>query len=106
MYTLVEKEKGDKDRFIITIKADSNDADYITETTYLNEKDFIEAIPELVDMIENYSKAHMFEDFSADYFDVPYSDNGSCHSLEDWSIEYIDKDGKIFDVKINELKRR
>ena len=44
MYKL-EKVKTEGKLFKITIKADSNDGDYITETTVLNEKDFNKEVP-------------------------------------------------------------
>ena len=33
---------------------------------------------------------------------LPYSDYGICHTLEEVRIEYLDKDGKLWEVEIFE----
>ena len=120
MYKL-EKVKTKGKLFKITIKADSNDADYITETTELNEKDFNKVVPFLLDLKNNYSDSHRFEEWDiedyneedlerigvtqeeyedAPYIDKPYGDDMSCHTLEDLEIICIDENSIIYNVKL------
>ena len=118
MYKL-EKVKTEGKLFKITIKADSNDGDYITETTELNEKDFNKAVPFLLDLKNNYSDMHLFEQWDiegydkenlgrigvsqeeyneAPYINTPYGDDMPCHTLESLEIICIDENSIIYDV--------
>lgn len=118
MYKL-EKVKTEGKLFKITIKADSNDGDYITETTELNEKDFNKAVPFLLDLRNNYSDHYKFERWDIEsyneedlerigvtqeeyedvpYIDKPYGDDIPCHTLKDLEIICIDENSIIYDV--------
>lgn len=102
IYELVEKKVNKKDVFKVTIRADSNDADYITETEYYIKEDFEEyALKAVKDLRDNYGGSHELEDYPNEYdLSIPFNGwDGYCHSLEELSVEYIDKDGKIWDVK-------
>ncbi|WP_437261253.1 hypothetical protein [Bacillus thuringiensis] len=100
-YKLVEKTSSMKNTFIITIKADSNDGDYITEEMHYSKSDFEEILPELVNLRDNYGDNHQLENYPNPMdFNIPYNGwDGYCHSLEKLSVEYIDENGKMFDVE-------
>lgn len=103
-YKLIEKASSMKNIFVITIVADSNDADYITESMDCSKTDFEELLPELINLRYNYGKNHELENYpnSMD-LPIPYNGwDGCCHSLEKLIIEYIDESGKVFDVEIYE----
>lgn len=99
-YRLVEKRSEHKDKFRVLIKADSNDADYITETSYYTKKDFEDYIlAGLIDLRENASGRHKLKDYVNQYdLELPYSDWGSCHTLKKVEVDYIDEHGKIWGV--------
>lgn len=102
-YKLVEKPKKDQDRpFKLTIVADSNDADYITETRRFSKKEFEERIlPGLNHLHQLASESHELESYDNEFdLPLPYSDWGSCHSLESVEVEFIDDSGKTWDVEI------
>lgn len=102
-YKLVEKPKKDQDRpFKLTIVADSNDADYITETRRFSKEEFEERIlPGLNHLKQHGSENHELEAYDNEFdLPLPYSDWGSCHSLESVEVEFIDDSGKTWDVEI------
>lgn len=99
-YTLVPKKGESLNTFIVTIVADSNDADYITETMYFDKEGFEEILPELANLRDNYGKNHQLEKYPNPMdLDIPFNGwDGYCHSLESLDVEYIDGEGKIFEV--------
>lgn len=101
-YRLVEKDSDMKNTFIVKIVGDSNDADYVTETMYLDKEDFEKIIPALIDLNNNYSRSHQLEDYPNPMgLEIPYNGwDGYCHTLESLDIEYIDENGKVFDVEL------
>lgn len=103
-YRLIEKQSDMKETFIVTIVGDSNDGDYVTVTEHYDKEGFEEVLPALIDLQENYSDNHRLEDYPNDMdLSIPYNGwDGYCHSLEELRIEYVDADGKIFDVEIFE----
>lgn len=100
MYKLVEKTDENKNNFLITIKADWNDGDYLTETQVLNEEQFIEALPELSDLKYNYSGSHELSNFHSEYLEIPVDEYGEfCHTLTNLTVDYVDNHGKIWTVE-------
>lgn len=89
--------------FIVIIKADSNDGDYVTNTDKFNKEDFEEyGLDALVDLKENYGGLHELSDYHNDYdLSIPYNGyDGFCHTLTELKIQYIDEDGVTWDVYI------
>lgn len=104
-YTLVEKIEENTDRFRVVYVADSNDADYVTETEFFHPEDFhTYAIDALIDLSRNYSAPHKLANYrNEDDLSIPYNGfDGYCHSLKGLKIEYIDHNGKVWNVKLNE----
>ena len=125
MYKLVPRKPKEK-TFTVTIKADSNDADYITEVSHYTEKYFRIIAIILKDIKENFSKSHQLETWNieryetlftkeqldemgvtidelvggAEYLDVPRNDwdYDYCHSLEKLEVICVDVDGVMYDV--------
>ena len=99
-YKLVEKKSDKTETFIVTIVADSNDADYVTEKMEFNKEEFEEILPALVDLKENYSGHHELEDYPNPMeLHIPYGYDGYCHTIDELRVEYIDESGKIYDVE-------
>lgn len=100
-YTLVEVKE--KDVFKVTITADMNDGDYLTKIETYSKKEFERnVLDELIDLNENYSADYKLPDFQEVYTNIPWdSQSGEpCHTLESIEIEYIDENGKVFEVLI------
>lgn len=98
-YKLIKKVP--KTRYYeVYINADSNDGDYISRTEKCSQKRFDEIVNELINMRDNYGKSHEFEDYpnSMD-LDIPYSDWGCCHTLEDLTVTMYDVDGYVYNVE-------
>lgn len=104
-FNLVGKPQRERDKFIVTVKADSNDGDYMTERTAYTPDQFERRIPYLIDLIDNYSGSHKLETYRNEgELDLPYNeygDYGMCHTLEEVTIEYVDNDGITWDVELN-----
>ncbi|QNR65381.1 hypothetical protein IAQ67_15925 [Paenibacillus peoriae] len=102
-YTLSKPRKEAQDCFMVTIVADSNDADYITTTQTYSSKEFNGVIvDELIQLKNNYSGSHQLEDCPlGEYIDIPFNGyDGFCHSLESLTITYVDEDGYTWDVNL------
>lgn len=101
-FKLVEKKSELKNIFILTIIADSNDGDYISESMSYTKTEFEKLIPELINLINNYSESHELEKYPNTMdLSIPFNGySGYCHTLEELNIEFIDENGKIFDVDI------
>lgn len=100
-YTLVEQQAKKKDQFIMTIKADSNDADYVTETTTFSKAEFEEYLDEIKNLRDNFGGNHQLENYeNPGDFNIPHDGyDGFCHSIEKLTVTYTDKDGKTWDVQ-------
>jgi hypothetical protein len=99
-YQLVEKPKSELGRYKVTIKADSNDADYVTTIiTYSKEEFEKHVLPELVNLTTNYKGDYKLPDFDAGWLDIPYGEYDCCHTLEKVDVEYLDEQGKLWTVK-------
>lgn len=103
-YKLVEKQSDMRNIFIVTLVGDANDGDYVTETMYLNKDEFEEILPALDDLKDNYSGSEQLEDYPNEMeLEIPFNGfDGHCHTLAELSVEYIDENGKIFDVVFDE----
>lgn len=114
---LKEKKSSLKEVFIITVQADGNDGDYMTETTKIKKDDmtdevidFINKLNKIKDVdyalsdIEKQGEAYglTLDDLMLHVY-IPSTDWGDfCHTLEYLGVEYIDENGKIFDVEFLE----
>ena len=100
-YTLDKPSK--RNIFIVTIKADSNDADYVTNTDTFSKEEFEEyGLDALIDLKENYGGRHELSDYHNDCdLRIPYNGyDGFCHTVTELKIQYIDDDGMTWDVHI------
>lgn len=98
-YTFRKKESEERNMFHVSIKADSNDGDYITEEESYTEDEFEEIVDELIDLNDNYKGFYKLEDFSSEQLCIPTTDYGdNCHTLTRLKIEYIDGNGEVYDV--------
>jgi hypothetical protein len=99
-YELVKKPISNRNQFKVTIVADSNDADYITEINTYSKDSFERYVLDgLIDLKNNFSDDNQLEKYRGSA-EVPYSEHGRCHSLESISIEYTDEDGTVWDVNL------
>lgn len=99
-----------RDIFIVSVSADSNDADYIYNTTTYTPEEFADVIPaiRLLDDIDGWgdviSKHHPCPDIPDELSDylcdlIPYNEYG-CHSVCLDSIQYISPEGVTYDVTL------
>lgn len=99
-YQLVEKRSENLNTFIVTIVADGNDADDVTETMFYTKDHFENIVKELANLRDNYSKGRQLRNYpNEEGFCIP--DDGwacPCHTLVKLTVEYVDEDGKIWDV--------
>jgi len=101
-YILVKPQQNSS-KFTVTLVADSNDGDYVTTITDYAKRTFDTfVIDDLVDLINNHSGEYQLEDFEGKHerLDIPYGDNGSCHTLVSFSVSFLDEDGFTWDVEI------
>lgn len=101
-YQLVEKVQKELNKFKVTIKADSNDGDYITEIDHYTIEVFEKyVIDGLIHLKENATGNHKLGDYQNEYdLNIPYNGyDGQCHTLEELIVEYIDGNGKLWEVK-------
>lgn len=108
-YQLIEIRPKNK-TFEVFIKADSNDADYIsTLTSYSEEKFNKNIVDDLILLQSKYAESHKLEKFENAVYDtydrdteldIPCSDFGVCHTLEELKITCIDIDGQSYNVKL------
>lgn len=100
-FKYVEVSEEVRKKFHVIIKADSNDADYITEDEYYSLKEFEEIVDELKNLQTNYSGHHELEDYESKFdLPIPYSDWGRCHTIESIDITYLDESGKLWEVEL------
>jgi hypothetical protein len=100
MYKLIEKPNKELDSFKVTIVGDANDGDYVTTIrSYPKDKFEQKILPDLIELRDNYSKEYKLPDFETGWLDIPYGEYDCCHSLEQLSVEYTDKDGKVWNVE-------
>lgn len=104
MINLNTKKESEKDVFIIKVVADSNDGDYITDFTIVKKDDFDEKFIEeikILEKIEGISYALENLDEVYDYYiNLPYGENGVCHTLSEITVEYIDSNSVIYNVEV------
>lgn len=103
-----------EDNIELYIKADSNDADYISETNIISIKEFEEVLP-ILRKILNYKDWNNWEDnkkyltddeimLVSDY--IPYCEYGKCHSVEEIKIWYLCSDDSVrHEVKIKKQRK-
>lgn len=100
-YELHEKTGEEVGQFKVTIKADSNDGDYVTTINYYSQLTFESHIIDgLIELKYEYDGDHQLEDYTNNYdLDIPYNGwDGNCHTLEELNVEFTDDDGKVWDV--------
>jgi hypothetical protein len=104
--TLSPKPQSVRDSFILRIEADSNDADYIYQTTVFTPFElhlYLPLINLLGDQVEdtdyNAEALGLTEDQADLLADIiPWGEHGVASSICVNSFEYIDADGVTFDV--------
>lgn len=117
-----------KNKLRVYVNWDSNDADYIGKTEVMDPKVLFNC-EKLIYCLAYITLPYNFKghDWNAAVFDhyIPencdiddlysvicdndfmcYSDWGPCHSLEELSITYYDKNGIPFDVNFNDIHKR
>lgn len=103
-YKLVPPEQKDRNKFTVTIIADSNDGDYITTINTYSKVFFEETIlRDLVELLEDFSGDHELDTYGGDFEDLPYNPNdeyGQCHTLESIDVKYVDYDGFTWNVDL------
>jgi hypothetical protein len=104
---LIFKEKKSKEpSYVLTIKADSNDADYITENQTYKKSEFEnDVLPLLLELQGRYSGNQQLENAPCSLTEnlpIPYGEDGICHSLESIKLLYIDGNGTS-DVTLDNL---
>lgn len=109
--TLKPKSGTALNQFKLVVEGDTNDADYVYETTTFSEDEILKYLP-IINLIGNeitcwgerrydryykdsYAPSEPEEDLLNDI--LPYGEYG-IHSLSIDSFEYTDADGKIYDV--------
>lgn len=103
-YRLIKQPQENRNKFIVTIKADSNDGDYITTDESYDKDSFDEyAVDALIDLKENYSGCHQLEGYPNEGdLSIPFNGyDGYCHSLESLDVKYIDENGQMWKVILN-----
>lgn len=104
-YKLVKKDDKDYNQFKVTIKADSNDADYITSINFYSKKDFDDYVADgIIHLLEHGSGYHELEDYNNEYdLNIPYNGwDGFCHTLSYVRVEYVDENGITWDVEFTD----
>lgn len=100
-YTLIKKPESERNKVVVTIVADSNDADYITTINTYNKKLFDEEIFDLLyELKYQYSGPHKLENYIGK-LEVPryeFGDYGNCHTIKTIKVEYIDNSGEVWEV--------
>ena len=100
-YKLKEISISNKEHFEVFIKADSNDADYISTETILTKEEFEKVALDQLRVLEHfYSSPHTFHCFYSDTVDLPTGDWGDCHSLVELRVRYFNEDGKAYMVEL------
>lgn len=103
-YKLTSPEIKDRNKFTVTIEADSNDGDYITTINTYTKPFFEETIAhDLIDLLQNYGKRHELNKYSGEFEDLPYNPNddyGRCHTLKSIDVKYVDENGFTWNVEL------
>jgi len=101
-YELIKPENKEK-LFTVSIVADSNDGDYITTTETYTESEFNEIVDELILLSKCYGDKYQLKDFyNINYnVDMPYGEDGQCHTLSSIQIYCINENRMYYDVKLN-----
>jgi hypothetical protein len=96
-------KKSERELFIVTIVADSNDGDYITTINSYSRDVFDEYVVDgLIDLKEKADGQHKLESYKNEFdLDIPYNGyDGYCHTLEELVVEYIDENSVLLDVEL------
>ncbi len=117
----LQKHKPQKSFFKITMVADSNDADYITEVTKRNAdeaQDLLKAIEIFLNI--NWSKFNhhalrkglkaLYNESPDDYYfileEIEFPRDSwceICHTLSSFRVEYFDTKGFVYDVLFDDM---
>lgn len=104
---LKDLEESEKNKFVVTITADLNDADFLTSTaSYSKENFYYRGAGVLADLLINYNERYdLLKLDDGDYagMGLPFNtvDGNKCHSLESIKVIFIDEQGKIRNVNFN-----
>lgn len=104
--------KDDFNTFMVDVSADSNDADYIYNTTFYTPKEFAKAIPAIrlledidgwKDCASSYHPCPTIPDELEDYlYELIPSNEHGCHSVSLDSIKYVSPEGVLYDVELTD----
>lgn len=92
----------EKDIYVVKIKGDSNDGDYITEEAHYTKEEFERCIPELKLLLSEYAGSHELQNFAADWLNIPGTDYGFCHTLYSVEMQCITSEGLTYDIELDE----
>lgn len=102
---MISPPTKDRDKFFVTVVADSNDGDYITTINTYTKAFFEETIlNDIIELLERFSGDHELEVYGGDFEDLPYNPNdeyGQCHTLKSIDVKYVDKDGFTWNVDLS-----
>lgn len=100
-YEVHELPMTERERFVVSLKADSNDADYITTIESYTVNDFENNIvDELIDLKKNHSGEHELESYWSDWLNIPHGEHDICHTLVEIDIKFIDENAVMWEVEI------
>ena len=89
--------------FRVTITADLNDGDYMTDVTEYTEDAFEGVLDELIELNKLVGVHDAIYEYETSYdVNIPFEGQSgqSCHTLESLKIEYISSDSVIYDVDL------
>lgn len=106
------KEVKGRERIVITLEGDVNDADYITQITelHLSDNESVDEAMKIIKIIsEHYDELierHGVEEIiGEDWFDdltedvaIPDDDMGYCHTITDISVDYYTVSGRQYHI--------
>lgn len=116
---IIKTLKSNNAHYLVNMCGDYNDGDYNYSSQKFTEKEFEQAKNVLFNMQKLIGKSYYDDDDNEDFVskvseifnkykyevDYPYGDTASdcpIHTLESIDIEYIDNDGKTYDVELVE----
>ena len=97
----LEQLKPKEDYIEVSIEADSNDADYITNTETFTVEDFEEYVIDGLIDLKKYFGSHELESYPNE-FDLDFIPcngwDGYCHTLESVDVKLYKSDGTVWKV--------
>ena len=98
-----------KSIYILTLEGDICDGDIVESKTRINEDEIEIKLPLVKQLQTLVDKSHAIEkldyDDNEDLFEeinLPYGNDGYCHTLISCKLEYHDTDGMIYNVELED----